>query len=600
MLPILLTPHIKPTCWGGRKLVNYGFILPKDEPIGEAWTCSVHSHGRSGIADSRFPGMDLYDLWQQYPSLLGIPVNAEFPIMIKWIDAQDDLSIQVHPDDQVAQQLEELPNGKTECWYIISADENAEIIFGHHCQSASEFASALADNTLMDKLQYVPVKAGDFIFVPAGAVHALTKGCLVLEVQQNSNATYRLYDYHRYDKITGQPRELHIEKGLIAAHYPHRYWTETTNGVQGSRQTLTFNPYFFVEERRIVGNEWISTSSTFQLLTLIEGQLTIDDHFYTCGATLLLPANEKYFFEGEAKVILTGIPDICKESVRLGIDLGGTQLRVAAIDKDGVIKKQIKCLTANHNGVDFVLANMISLCKALQAEFHVSAIGVAAPGPLDAAQGIIQSPPNLQGWDSIHLRSHLESAFNCPVAVENDANAAALGEAIYGAGQGIDSVFYITISTGIGGGFVYHGQLVGGANSCAGEIGNMIIDIDPGMSNPALNVGALENLASGTALTQRAHMLGFTNASTLLKQPEERCRFVNYLATGIANIIHTLDPHQIILGGGVTASADLYWDELLQAINKRVYPQLRNKTVFSLAKLGGNAGVIGAAALNIP
>lgn len=288
--------------------------------------------------------------------------------------------------------------------------------------------------------------------------------------------------------------------------------------------------------------------------------------------------------------------EVNQSGVYIGIDLGGTQLRVAAIDENGHILENIKMLTNRSRGYQAVIDDMITASLSLKKQYAVSAVGVIAPGPLDARNGVIHAQPTLPDWDAVPLKAMLEEGLGLPVSVENDANGAALGEALLGAGKGFDSVFYITVSTGVGGGFVYKNQLISGAHNCAGEISNMIIT-NEGPTDTELNTGALESLASGTALIEQASRLGVDGPAELLKMKEQRNKFVDHLSSGIANIIHTVDPDIIVIGGGVTNSAELYWQELKEAVNGKVYNYLRDKTLFSLAALDGNAGIIGAALL---
>ncbi|MDQ0243684.1 glucokinase [Bacillus fengqiuensis] len=295
-----------------------------------------------------------------------------------------------------------------------------------------------------------------------------------------------------------------------------------------------------------------------------------------------------------------------EQNIWIGIDLGGTNIRVAAIDQNGTILEEVQQLTNVEQGPDAIINSMIDMTTHLQSYPQAKAIGIGAPGPLDAKKGIILSPPTLPGWDDVPLKDIFEQRTKLPVVVDNDANAAALAEAHFGAGVGYESVFYITVSTGVGGGFVYNKQVIKGANSCAGEIGNMIIT-NTSPVHPVLNQGSLELLASGTALQQAGReKLNLTShagevfelaangndtAQALIEQ------FINHLAIGIANIIHTVDPDIIVLGGGVMKSQDHFMTELREEVKSYVYPQLRESVRIEPALLGTKAGIIGAAML---
>lgn len=593
---ICFEPILQERIWGGCKLGAYGFDTLGKQNIGEAWTLADHQNGQTKVNAGRFSGDALRDLWSNHPEIFGVDTTEAFPLLIKWIDAADDLSVQVHPDDHDACRLEGQPYGKNECWYIVDCPADATIIYGHDFKTKADLLRAVREDDLTSGLIDLPVSPGDFFYVPAGTVHALTEGCLVIEIQQNSDTTYRLYDYDRIDHSTNKPRQLHLKEALEVIQFPHFQYEEPYVPTSFCSRLLTTNAYFFVEEWAIHDMITIAPRTSFQVITIISGTLIINQLRYTAGDTVLIPAKVTCTVSGKGKLLLTGPNPTPKQRLHIGIDLGGTHTRVAAINQHHVVK-QYRFLTEAAAGPDYTINHLRQAIQKLLEEFEVERIGIAAPGPLDAATGRLLSPPNLPGWDDVHLVRPLEEFFNIPVSLENDANAAALGEALFGAGQDYASIYYMTVSTGIGGGYVYQKTLIRGAHGYAGEIGNTIIDAS-GPEHPVLNKGSLEGLASGTALQTRADSLNERSVATLLRNPLERLRFVNHLATGIANIIHTLDPEAVIIGGGVTASADLFWEELLQAVNARLYPTLRQKTIIRLAALEGNAGVIGAAHLN--
>ena len=594
--PISFEPVLHERIWGGYRLMTYGFPTPADKKIGEAWTVADHQNGQTFINSGHFSGQSLRSLWSNHPEIFGMDTTQDFPLLIKWIDAADDLSVQVHPDDHEAYRLEGQPYGKNECWYIVDCPANASIIYGHSFKTKADLLRAVHADDLASGLNHIPVAPGDFFYVPAGTIHALTEGCLVVEIQQNSDTTYRLYDYDRVEHATGQPRQLHLSQALEVIQFPHLQYEEPSVPLSPSSRQLLKSTYFFVEEWMIHDLVTIASRPSFQIIIVIDGTLLINRICYTVGETILIPANTVCSVSGKGKFLLTGPNAVPRQRIQIGIDLGGTHTRVAAIDRQRVVK-QYRFLTKASAGPDYTINNLKQAIQKLLEEFEVERIGIAAPGPLDAATGRLLSPPNLLGWGEVELIRPLDELFGLPISLENDANAAALGEALFGAGQDYSSIYYMTVSTGIGGGYIYQKLLIRGANGYAGEIGNTIIDAS-GPEHPVLNAGSLEGLASGTALQKRADSLNEHSVATLLRNPQERLRFVNYLATGIANIIHTLDPEAVIIGGGVTASADLYWEELLQAVDARVYPSLRQKTVIRLASLEGNAGVIGAAYLN--
>ena len=206
-----LQPVFKDYIWGGTRLRDeYGFESPL-EKLAEGWMLSCHKDGENTVLNGEYKGKTLSELIKDNPEFLG--ENGKkfeyFPILIKLIDAKNDLSVQVHPDNEYALRVEK-EYGKTECWYILDCDEGAELIYGFNKKiSSEEFKKKIADNTFLDTVNKVKVKKGDLFFIEAGTLHAIGKGILLAEIQQNSNTTYRVYDYGRLG-ADGKPRELHI------------------------------------------------------------------------------------------------------------------------------------------------------------------------------------------------------------------------------------------------------------------------------------------------------------------------------------------------------------------------------------------------------
>lgn len=290
----------------------------------------------------------------------------------------------------------------------------------------------------------------------------------------------------------------------------------------------------------------------------------------------------------------------------IGVDLGGSNLRVGIISNTGEIIKRVAVETNAHNGPDYVISEMNKLIQTLQTDFSVRGIGIGSPGPLDPFRGIVLEPPNLPGWHSVPLVQRIEELTGLPVFLDNDANVAALAEARIGAGAEANSVFYMTVSTGIGGGYVLDGRIVQGAQGNCGEIGNMIVDPSKKGAN-GLNNGALEALASGTAIGKEALELhgirgGAVEVFRLAQAGDKRAKqtiddAVFYLAVGMANIIHTINPEVFVLGGGVMKSKVLFFDDLKEKVKSLVYPSLRDSLIIKEATLGQSAGLIGAGLL---
>lgn len=215
MTPFLLRPPIKDYIWGGTKLRDDFGKKSGAERLAESWELSCHKDGLSVISGGEYDGVTLADFLAAHPEAMGTSCkdDRDLPVLIKLIDAKDDLSVQVHPNNDYALTHEgEL--GKTEMWYIVDCEPGAELIYGFREKiSREEFRRGIEDNTLLGLVNRVNVKKGDVFFIKSGTLHAIGKGILIAEIQQNSNTTYRVYDYGRLG-ADGKPRELHIEKAL--------------------------------------------------------------------------------------------------------------------------------------------------------------------------------------------------------------------------------------------------------------------------------------------------------------------------------------------------------------------------------------------------
>ena len=222
LTPLLFEPNLHPTVWGGKQIQKYKNLTLTDEPIGESWEVSVVPSSVSIISNGAFKGMPLDKVVKEYGAeLLGKEVfekyNGQFPLLIKFIDAAADLSIQVHPNDELASEVGK--NGKTECWYIIDAKPGAYLYAGMKEKiSKEEYVKRVEEGTICDVLAKHDVKTGDVFYLPAGRVHAICNGILLAEVHQSSDVTYRIYDYNR-PGLDGKPRELHTELAKDAIDY---------------------------------------------------------------------------------------------------------------------------------------------------------------------------------------------------------------------------------------------------------------------------------------------------------------------------------------------------------------------------------------------
>lgn len=270
---IFLEPVLQHKMWGGKRLATeFGFLLPS-ETVGEAWCISAHPNGIATVVSPiEYAGWGLDRLYQEVPALFGEPTTTTFPLLVKILDAAQPLSVQVHPSDAYALKHEgEL--GKTECWYIMDAEEDAEIIYGHRAQTRAQFEQMVADEQWDDLLVHVPVKKGDFFDVPAGTIHAIGKGVLILETQQNSDTTYRVYDYNRLE-ANGQPRPLHLQQSADVTLFPDVERKTQIKQIDLGEATLTEyvrNQYFTVWHLMVNGNVTLDLEAGYQLVTVLSG-----------------------------------------------------------------------------------------------------------------------------------------------------------------------------------------------------------------------------------------------------------------------------------------------------------------------------------------
>ena len=215
---LFLDPVCTHNIWGGNRLrEQFGYEVEGDD-IGECWGISAHPNGDGNIKYGTYEGWKLSSLWEKHPEIFGNLDYDRFPLLIKIIDAKDDLSIQVHPDDIYAKEHENGSYGKTECWYVLDCPEDAALVIGHHAQSKEELKAMINEGRWNELIREIPVKRGDFIQIDPGTVHAIKGGLLILETQQNSDITYRVYDYDRLSN--GKPRELHINQSIDVITVP--------------------------------------------------------------------------------------------------------------------------------------------------------------------------------------------------------------------------------------------------------------------------------------------------------------------------------------------------------------------------------------------
>lgn len=321
-----------PRIWGGRRLQDiYGKRLPPDTAIGEAWLISDHSTAETRVAEGPYEGKTLQDvLRMDAKSILGtrarLTVHGRFPLLLKLLDANDILSVQVHPDDDTAARLGEPDTGKTEMWYVLEALPGAELYCGLKPRCARESLMEAVHNQTLDRLLHrFGVEEGDSVLVPAGMVHAIGPGLLLAEIQQNSDLTYRLYDWGR-TQADGRPRELHLDKALTSIHYgappcgvaPGLALEESPV----HRSILAACAYFAADKTVLDGASWVRETrcESFHILLGIEGAVGIgagQDHteLRPGCAVMVTGGCPRYTVEGRGAWLTYYVPDVARDVV---------------------------------------------------------------------------------------------------------------------------------------------------------------------------------------------------------------------------------------------------------------------------------------------
>ena len=299
--PFLLKPAGKDYLWGGQRL-NSDFAKNIDmNPLAETWECSTHEDGLSIVASGEYAGLTLKRVLEMHPEYVGLhpKTKSDIPILIKLIDAKQDLSVQVHPDDDYASINENGQLGKSEMWYVLDAAPDAKLVYGlHHSIAKEDFLESLTSGRAEIQLQKIPVKENDVFFIKAGTIHAIGKGALIAEIQEKSNLTYRLYDYNRVDR-NGNKRELHIQKGLDVARLDASSEPDQPMRVlryePGCARELLCRCKYFQVERLLVNTDrhkemvtYYADDISFKVLLCVNG----------CG-TIFWEDNSLRFFKGD-------------------------------------------------------------------------------------------------------------------------------------------------------------------------------------------------------------------------------------------------------------------------------------------------------------
>lgn len=342
MAAFRLIPAYKDYLWGGNTLASAYGKAGAPTPLAESWELSLHPDGLTRLPDGR----TLADALTPRRMGENAACFSSFPLLIKLIDAASDLSVQVHPSDAYAMKHEN-SYGKTEMWYIVAAREGAGIYLGFRREvTEEEVRRAIASDTLTELLSFVPVRAGESYFIPAGTVHAIGAGCLIAEIQQNSNLTYRLYDYGRRDGA-GNTRPLHIDKALaVLQRVP--YTAPRVSLPVAEERTLGFCRYFHTALVSLRGERTIAADpSSLRALLCVRGSGTVDGAPFMAGDSLLLPAGECACVTGDGDLISVSVRRYALTEADGWLSLTDDLGRVHAKEKtDGTHPSRIRFLAA--------------------------------------------------------------------------------------------------------------------------------------------------------------------------------------------------------------------------------------------------------------
>lgn len=287
-----INPVFKEMIWGGHKLRDiFGYDIPSDQ-TGECWAISGHKNGDCVIGNTEYAGKTVSWLFNNHRELFGNVEGDQFPLLVKIIDAKGDLSVQVHPDDEYAG-IHENSLGKTECWYVLQADEGTRMVMGHHAKTKEEFIKAIENDDYDNLLNSFKINKGDFFYIPTGTLHAICTGSLIYEAQQSSDITYRVYDYHRKD-AQGNERQLHVQQSIDVTTVPAMNQADVVfvneHLDNGTKTKYVESDFFTLDCYRMTGKNTVMNDKPFQMVSIVEGEGTMNgepvrfgDHFIVCS-----------------------------------------------------------------------------------------------------------------------------------------------------------------------------------------------------------------------------------------------------------------------------------------------------------------------------
>ena len=615
MSVLKLKPSCKDYLWGGHRLVEEYGKEYDGEILAETWELSCHPDGPSTIVNGAYAGKTLEEYIEaEGKEVLGTNCRRfrDFPILTKFIDAKQDLSIQVHPDNRYALKNEG-QYGKTEMWYVVDAGKEAFLYYGFKKEvSKEEFARRIREDTLLEVLNAVPVQKGDVLFIESGTIHAIGKDILIAEIQQNSNVTYRGYDYGRVGK-DGKKRDLHIEKAIAVTNrvpliksrssYPH----------------VADCDYFTVDKLNLDGRmmcrvEGTVSEESFVSILILDGEGVVscgNKVSYQKGDSLFLPAGSgAYVIEGSCDALITTIRAKAAP-VRIGIDIGGTDTKIGLVDVHNKLLDSVCIPTKAERPADEVIRTVAETALSILDKNGIAmeqcvGVGIGVPGTVDRKKGIVRYSNNIR-WEDVPLVKEMSTYLPIPVEIANDADCAALGETIAGAGKECSDVVMITLGTGVGGGVVLDGEIYEGRGIGGSELGHMVI-VENGEPCTCGRRGCLEAYASATALKREAKRASKkelipSEIFALAKQGDPAMKevveiYIRRLGLGIVNIVNIFRPQLVLLGGGISGQGESLLVPLRRILREECFGGERGDVPeIEEAVLGNNAGIIGAAGL---
>lgn len=306
MSVLFFKPIPRPAIWGHTLLKDHFGYDDFPEGIGQSWSFSAQEGASTICLSEPYQGKTLLELWNNHQELFGHP-GENFPVIISLVGPEDDLSIQVHPNSEYAKTIG-YPSGKNEAWYFIESQEGANIVYGHNAKDEEDLRNYIQNDQWDELIRHLDVHTNDFVYLPAGLLHALRKGSIVYEIQQATDITYRFYDYHRKDD-QGNERELHLEQAIACLSYDPQDMKNNIHPVismhDGYMQTIYISNDSFTVTKLDVDGYGKYQCDNYQLATVVKGCGKVDGKEVKIGESFLIPVNSQVKLEGQMLIMMT-------------------------------------------------------------------------------------------------------------------------------------------------------------------------------------------------------------------------------------------------------------------------------------------------------